>query len=364
MTFQLERRGEVWKELIKPELSDLSFLCSDEVRLRCHQAVLALASTHLRQLFRTSGVKADLEVNLPGVRSDVLVRILSLLYCGLMEVEGKAMLKEIKFVWNKILQIDIVKLTNRKDMEVLLPSQENNHILKNMFMISNGPQEEILIIENPPNSSEPEVDKDKVEDSTSDSENIKPVMESLIAVDDGAYNIVVPPSLKRKSSQNCERFDQSEMVQQSESQKKMKTTTTAASYSVEEIHTCLICNGRTPEGRIHKQASDLSFADPKIKKLKEHYSKHFYKEGRIVRAFPPEKNNIDADGNIIDEFGKQFIYKCEEDNCWKSKIKKQGFGYKEIALHHAAEHGLFEKIASCDEREKIRNLLQHVKLNL
>ena len=138
--------------------------------------------------------------------------------------------------------------------------------------------------------------------------------------------------------------------------------TTAASYSVEEIHTCLICNGKTPEGKIDKQASELSFADPKIKKLKEHYSKHFYKEGRIVRAFPPEKNNIDADGNIIDEFGKQFIYKCEEENCWKSKIKKQGFGYKEIALHHAAEHGLFEKIARSDEREKIRTLLQHEKL--
>ena len=363
----------MWTEVIRPEHFDLSFICEDEVRVRCHQAVLAMASTHLHQVFRTSAVKTgggewlrstDLEVNLAGVRSDILFGILSLLYCGLMEVEGTTMLKEIRFVWNKILNIDRVKLNNKEDIKVLPPgvgksSPEYNNVQKNMFLISNGDPEENTIIENPPVSSEPEVDTDRVEDPNSDSER-KPVMDSLMPEnDDGAYNIVVPPSLniKRKSSPTCE----SEIVQQSESEiprKKMKTT---ASYSVEEIHTCLICNGKK-DGKIDKQASELSFADSKIKKLKEHYSKHFYTEGRIVRAFPPEENNIDTDGKIIDEFGKQFIYKCEEDNCWKSKIKKQGFGYKEIALHHAAEHGLFEKIARSDEREKIRNLLQHVKL--
>ena len=374
VSFQVERCEGVWEKLARPEHCDLSFVCGDEVRVSCHQTVLALASTHLHQLFRTSGVRTGgedrLEVSLPEVRSDVLLRILSLLYCGLMEVEGKTMLKEIKFVWNKILQIDIVKLNNREDMEVLLPGQEKkiqgkNHILKNMIPISNGLQEENSIIENSPVSSELEVQKDKGDNPTSNHENIKPVVDRLIAEDDGAHKIMMAPSqdIKRKR----DNFDQSEMAQKSESQqkkKKMKTTKTAASYSVEEIHTCLICNGRTPEGRIDKQASDLSFADPKIKKLKEHYSKHFYKEGRILRAFPPEKNNIDVDGNIIDEFGKQFIYKCEEENCWKSKTKKQGFGYKEIALHHSAEHGLFEKIASCDEREKVRNLLQHIKLTV
>ena len=383
VSFQAERRGGVWSEVIRPDQLDVSFICEDAVRVRGHQAVLAMSSTHLHQVFRTSAVKTgggdwlrstDLEVSLPGVRSDILCRILSLLYCGLMEVKGKTMLKEIRFVWDKILKIDLVKLNNREDINVLPPgegksSQEYNNVQKNMFLISNRDPEEKTIFANPAVSSEPEVDQDVVEDSTSDTENIQPVIESLMAEnDDGAYNIVVPPSLnvKRKTSPTLEILDQSEIVQQSESRvpkKKLKTTTTAASYSVEEIHTCLICNGKK-DGKIDKEASELSFANSKIKKLKEHYSKHFYTEGRIVRAFPPEENNIDTDGKIIDEFGKQFIYKCEEENCWKSKIKKQGFGYKEIALHHAAEHGLFEKIARCDEREKIRNLLQHVKLNL
>lgn len=375
VSFQVERCGGVWVEVIRPELLYLSFICEDEVRVRCHQAVLAMASTHLHQLFRTSAVKTggaewlrstDLEVNLAGVKSDILCRILSLLYCGLMEVGGKTMLKEIRFVWNKILKIDVVKLNNKEDIQVLPPgegksSPEYNNVQNNMFLIFNGDPEENTIIENPPVASEPEVDTDK--ESNSDSER-KPVLDSLTPEnDDGSYNIVVLPSLdiKRKSSPTCESFAETAIVQQSESQNPMKKRKTTASYSVEEIHTCLICNGKK-DGKIDRQASELSFADSKIKKLKEHYSKHFYTEGRIARAFPPEENNIDADGKIIDEFGKQFIYKCEEENCWKSKLKKQGFGYKEIALHHAAEHGLFEKIARSDEREKIRNLLQHEKL--
>ena len=206
VSFQVERCEGVWEKLARPEECDLSFLCGDKVRVSCHQTVLALASTHLHQVFRTSGVKAGgedrLEVSLPGVRSDVLLRILSLLYCGLMEVEGKTMLKEIKFVWNKILQIDIVKLNNREDMEVLLPGQEKkiqgkNHILKNMIPISNGLQEENSIIENPPVSSELEVQKDKGDNPTANPENIKP---RLIAEDDGAHKIMMAPSqdIKRK----------------------------------------------------------------------------------------------------------------------------------------------------------------------
>ena len=379
-SFQAERRGVVWAETIRPEHCDLSFICEDDVVVRGHQAVLAMASTHLHQVFTTSAVQTgggdwlrspDLEVSLAGVRSDVLCRILSLLYCGLMEVEGKTMLKEIRFVWNKILKIDLVKLNNREDIEVLTPGEGNscqqyNYVQKNIFLVSSGDsEEENTVIEDPPVSSETDVDKNRVEHSPSYPENLKTDMDSVTPEDDdGSYNIVVPPSLSVKRKR-CGSFDQIEIVQKSESQtpkKKMKTTPTAASYSVEEIHTCLICNGKK-DGKIDKQASELSFADSKIKKLKEHYSKHFYTEGRIVRAFPPKENNMDADGKIIDEFGKQFIYKCEEENCWKSKTKK-GFGYKEIALHHAAEHGLFEKIASRDEREEIRNLLQHEKLNV
>ena len=49
-------------------------------------------------------------------------------------------------------------------------------------------------------------------------------------------------------------------------------------------------------------------------------------------------------------------------NCWKGKIRR-GFGYKEIALHRAVEHGLFEKMAERDERPEIRTLLQQLQLS-
>ena len=42
------------------------------------------------------------------------------------EEEGKTMLKEIKSVWSKVLKIDIVKLTNRDDIQVLPPGEGKN----------------------------------------------------------------------------------------------------------------------------------------------------------------------------------------------------------------------------------------------
>ena len=45
--------------------------------------------------------------------------------------------------------------------------------------------------------------------------------------------------------------------------------------------------------------------------------------------------------------------------CWKSK--KRACGYKEIALHHAAEHGLFEKIIEADERPEVQDLVKKIE---
>ena len=46
--------------------------------------------------------------------------------------------------------------------------------------------------------------------------------------------------------------------------------------------------------------------------------------------------------------------------CWKSK--KPACGYKEMSLHEAAEHGLFEKIAEEDERPEIQKLMEDIKI--
>ena len=57
--------------------------------------------------------------------------------------------------------------------------------------------------------------------------------------------------------------------------------------------------------------------------------------------------------------GKQFKYRCVTTGCWKSK--KPACGYKEMSLHEAAEHGLFEKMAEEDERPEIRQLMKDIR---
>ena len=59
------------------------------------------------------------------------------------------------------------------------------------------------------------------------------------------------------------------------------------------------------------------------------------------------------------QFGKEFKYRCSTAGCWKSK--KPPCGYKEMSLHDAAEHGLFEKIAEDDERPEVRKLMEDIK---
>ena len=135
-----------------------------------------------------------------------------------------------------------------------------------------------------------------------------------------------------------------------------KTSKIEVSYSVQQVHTCLICNGMTPEGKVDKEASDLSFGE--AKRLKEHYSKHFYNEGKILKAFPPDEKNLDSQGKIIDQFGRQLKYRCTAAGCWKAK--RPPCGYKEMALHEAADHGLWERIAAEDERPEVRRLVQQI----
>ena len=135
-------------------------------------------------------------------------------------------------------------------------------------------------------------------------------------------------------------------------------------FSVEIAHCCVICGGKDKEGKIDKEASNLSLSDPK--RLKEHYCRHFYNEGKLFDLLPLEEANKKEDGSILDEFGRQYRYKCDKKSvtrpgepCWKSK--KRPCGYKEIALHHAAEHGLFETIIEADQRTEVQDLVRKLE---
>ena len=135
-------------------------------------------------------------------------------------------------------------------------------------------------------------------------------------------------------------------------------------FSVEIAHCCVICDGKDKEGKVDKEASNLSLSDPK--RLKEHYCRHFYNEGKLFDLLPLEEANKKEDGSILDEFGRQYRYKCDKKSvtrpgepCWKSK--KRPCGYKEIALHHAAEHGLFETIIEADQRPEVQDLVRKLE---
>ena len=73
-------------------------------------------------------------------------------------------------------------------------------------------------------------------------------------------------------------------------------------FSVEIAHCCVICGGKDKDGKIDKEASNLSLSDPK--RLKEHYCRHFYTEGKLFDLLPLEEGNKKEDGSILDEFGK------------------------------------------------------------
>ena len=135
----------------------------------------------------------------------------------------------------------------------------------------------------------------------------------------------------------------------------------AVEYTVEKIHCCVLCKGMK-DGKQDKDAMNLSFGN--LKKLKEHYSKHFYDEKLVFKYFPPKSNNINEDGSPKDEFGKAFKYKCETKArdgsvCWMSK--RPGCGYKEISLHNCKEHGLFEKIVEEDPRPELQELIKEIE---
>ena len=81
-------------------------------------------------------------------------------------------------------------------------------------------------------------------------------------------------------------------------------------FSVEIAHCCVICKGKDKDGKVDKDASNLSLSDPK--RLKEHYCRHFYTEGKLFELLPLEDGNKREDGSPLDEFGRQYKYKCDK----------------------------------------------------
>ena len=68
---------------------------------------------------------------------------------------------------------------------------------------------------------------------------------------------------------------------------------------VEELHTCLICEGETKEGR------DLSFQGAKRAGLRYHYASCLYDSNVYLAKYPPGEANQDSQGKVKDEMGAE-----------------------------------------------------------
>ena len=63
----------------------------------------------------------------------------------------------------------------------------------------------------------------------------------------------------------------------------------------------------------------------------------------------------------IEEWGRQFRYKCLEENCEKSLPKSKAMGYREFCMHMGSHHGILERWAKESDRDGALELYHALK---
>ena len=321
-------------------------------------------------------------VTLTGVPSGDLTNVLNVLYQGCLNIGSnpEEEVRGIKKAW-RIMAIDIASekdfcvsnnlnsapklefMSNVKDNSELIDECSGKEAVMNLKC-------EVSLEEASTTTTPSKIENMKANEKTISSDKRKSAgtlkADAVVAIEGLNITPVNNAEMKRKSAA----MEPLSSTPTTAVKKSKCESGSAMPFKVEKVHTCLICNGRTEEGRMDKEASNLSFQPDKQKRLKEHYSKHFYKEGKFKVIAPPPLLDDGTEDEVrlfgqnllqcFPQFGKQLRYKCEEPGCWKGR--KPGCGYKEITLHRAAEHGLFEEVVAGEEREDLRDLvtkLQH-----
>jgi len=116
---------------------------------------------------------------------------------------------------------------------------------------------------------------------------------------------------------------------------------------VEELHTCLICEGETKDGR------DLSFQGMKRAGLRYHYASCLYDSNIYLGKYPPGEANQDSQGQVKDVMGAEMKYQCSSNGCSVARKRKQ-MGYKEHCIHMSNEHGGLEEVLAEHPRPEVR----------
>merc|ERR1719427_227603 len=120
---------------------------------------------------------------------------------------------------------------------------------------------------------------------------------------------------------------------------------------VEEVQTCLLCNGETKEGK------NLSFSGSKKLQLRYHYAACYYESGIYLAKYPPGEQNIDGEGQPKDVLGRDVKYSCEASGC---TIKRK-MGYKEFCIHMSNEHGGLLDVLREDGRPDLKEIADRLE---
>jgi len=364
----INSQEDKWELAIKIESEvierDLELRCSDGTVV-ADQSVLAAVSNFLKEIFNCESVvlsgggswpenatgpakigmikdrrKADLvSLLVPDIDCHTMYSILACFYWGFIPLTSSTnteiteKVQKIKAAWN-LLQIDVVlSRLEPVDNKLDIPEKKETRLMKTSRFITANVKVKEEIIETHPRIRR---------QSTPNISTFAPLNED--DPDDPDDPAELPDIDGTKTSETDDIKLKSE---------------NSYTYSMMEIHECIRCKGRTSEGKPDKEASNLSFKDKtSLRKLREHYGKCFYTAGKIFGHVDPEEENSDANGKVIDEFGKKYKYQCKVKGCWK---QDKECGYKELSMHNLIEHGVLEEILALETDQRYVNLLAQIK---
>ena len=114
---------------------------------------------------------------------------------------------------------------------------------------------------------------------------------------------------------------------------------------VERMMNCLLCS--------NKDGKNLSGYDA----VRHHVSVCLFSTGAYVPFLPHKQEQTDE----IEEYGRQFRYKCQVENCEKNTSKSKAMGYREFSMHMGSNHGILERWAKDSDKDGAQELYNSLK---
>ena len=139
------------------------------------------------------------------------------------------------------------------------------------------------------------------------------------------------------------------VIQSAERKENISGKVLPPKFTREELHTCLLCEGREKEGE------KLLLDSRDFRLLKYHYASCYFPTGVYLNLYPPGKINMV--GSVVrDLLGQEVTYACNQCE------KRKRMGYKAFAIHMASEHGGLDMVMLLDKRKEVRRFARRIGL--